>query len=207
MINIDNAVKKYVEGILELLEKDNNWKKTIVIWQPLYNNSSLRFFDNKNEFYSPITKESNPNNIIIGDKMITEYFHNCQSAPNLRWNKGTLTIYPNGEYESSFIWDEVADLENLALAVWQTIDYWGNEFLFNYLYEFYPDWQKAVVKTYIKDNKVIFQLISLNEKAILVGIEIPEQMQTDYIAWQEYCVNGKVKPLFTPWNGIILVTV
>lgn len=113
MIDIDNAVKIYVEGILELLEKDNNWKKTIAIWQLLYNNSSLRFFDNKNEFYSPITKESNPNNIVIGDKIITEYFHYCQNDPVLRWNKGTLAIYPNGEYESAFIWDNEAHLDYL----------------------------------------------------------------------------------------------
>ena len=32
-------------------------------------------------------------------------------------NKGTLTIYPNGEYESSFIWDEVAHLGRLGQGV------------------------------------------------------------------------------------------
>ncbi len=132
------------------------------------------------------------------------FYQECQYDISTRWNIWEFTLYSSGEHESDFVWNEAANLENLMLCVQQNIDYWGNEFLSNDISELYPDWQKAVVKTYIKDNKVVVELIYLNEKAIFVPFEMPENMQSNYIGWQDYCNNDKLKSLFaTPWNGII----
>lgn len=47
----------------------------------------------------------------------TERFHKflaeCQKDISTRWNIWEFTLYPSGEYESSFIWDEQAYLDSL----------------------------------------------------------------------------------------------
>lgn len=209
--------KKIADKSAKVVSKySKNWAKATVITSycyDSYNGFGLSYQDSESnklsywgEKYSDLPQEEMYSFDGYDDinEILRKYYNFSKNDPNLRWNKAKIIILPDGSYEGEFIWDEQADLENLMLAVWQTIDYWGNNILFDYLCSVYPDWQKAVIKSYIKGNKVIFQLISLSEQDVLINIDIPEDIQADYIAWQEYCINGKLKPLFTtPWNGII----
>ena len=198
-------MKKVLEKMIETtnqLVKPFNIHKTRCVVSYFYlgqgKSFNIKFFNEKEEEII-CDVDYNSSSFIID---FTNFLNDVTLSEKV--NSGALTIYSSGKYESSFIWDEQADLENLMLAVWQTIDYWGNKILLDYLYSAYPDWQKAVIKSYIKGDKVVFQLISLNEQSILTDIDISEDIQADYIAWQDYCINGKLKSLFaTPWNGII----
>ena len=94
-------------GLFYHLDDENDIKKA----QPLVTqrSSSGIGFDN--------------DNLVI--KIFTDYRKSCQSDPNLRWNKGTFTIYSNGEYESSFIWDQEGHLGKLVRDVESWFSYVG----------------------------------------------------------------------------------
>ena len=95
----------------------------------------------------------------ISHKKFTDFFSALRKLTDpTKTNKGTLTIYPNGEYESSFIWDNAAYLEKLVFKA---------ENLFSLLYyeisacpafknaEEEPiSWQEATVSVSFKSGKV-----------------------------------------------------
>ncbi|MDJ1472533.1 hypothetical protein [Xanthocytophaga flava] len=61
------------------------------------------------------TKEGSSGRGFDNDQTIAKILANnresSKSNPNTRWNKGTITIYPDGRYESEFIWDQQAHID------------------------------------------------------------------------------------------------
>ncbi len=130
-------------------------------------------------------------------------------------NKGTITIYPNGEYESSFIWDEAAYLEKLVFKA---------ENLFSLLYyeisscpAFYNtqeeqiSWQEAIVTVLFKSGKV--QPLNVEVKTAANEIihyseaieeefgESEYQSSRQYYEEMYHLMNeGKLKALYHRWN-------
>ena len=72
-------------------------------------------------------------------------------------NKGTLTIYPNGEYESSFIWDEQAHLSNLVGGIQSFISFIIEELTYKILQQF-PNvgilWNESVLTVPFVKGKI-----------------------------------------------------
>lgn len=144
MKDIENEIAQvYAKGVLDFLD-DCVWHKTIANWNMSNNSGTYRIYDNEDKEIYPQYDKENPSQyrkkrteedrlksgMYIGDLMIKYYYKSCQNDPNLRWNKGTLTIYPNGAYDSEFIWDNemylsycLADIENWLTSYFEQSAY------------------------------------------------------------------------------------
>lgn len=122
--------KEVVDISTKVINKySKNWNKCTVFTGYCHNNYgsfSLFYQDSESkqvsywgELYSDIANNEMYSfegyNYI--NEILKKYYTSCQNDLNLRWNKGTLTIYPSGEYESSFIWDNEAYLGRLGQSV------------------------------------------------------------------------------------------
>ena len=81
-------------------------------------------------------------------------------------NKGTLTIYPNGDYESSFIWDEVAYVDYLIRGIRALLSFVYNEMCYKISDTLLPDavihWNQVVMTIPFKEGQI--QPISIEVK-------------------------------------------
>lgn len=102
MKNIEEFCLELKNDILKDIGEDKNWDTA---------DYTMRFYGNSGEGGLTILKKNNQEVKRISQNNFT-YFWNAINLliDRAKTNKGTLTIYPNGEYESSFIWDEVAYL-------------------------------------------------------------------------------------------------
>lgn len=131
-------------------------------------------------------------------------------------NKGMLTIYPNGEYESSFIWDEQAHLDYLILGVDASFSFIHEEIQLKIEDSLMPDtaWESIVITIPVKSGKVQpLQLeINLGEEVSYHSLDIKNLTYDEkpYLAgWFEdiyHLTNeGELKEKLSPkWNTAVI---
>ena len=106
-------LNKVVEETTEII-KCFNLTKIIFYWNMPYNNSTYtKCFNQNGEELIPLSDDLALGN--INPKLFSNFYAFTQEMnKKQKINKGTLTIYPSGEYESLFIWDEEAHLGYLG---------------------------------------------------------------------------------------------
>ena len=208
-------LKKVVDETAEML-KEFSLSKIIFYWNMPYNGVYTTAFNVKNEetrFFSDDLSLRDIKPVLISNFFtLTEEINKERKI-----NKGTLTIYPNGEYENAFIWDEQAHLG--YLVDYHVADFfrWSHEQISDKLVEtLLPDvdWQKAEVTLSFKLGKV--QPISIKafvgDKTMDFVIEVND-IALSYWEGQEkafeemYILSQRedIKPLFQgEWNKAII---
>ena len=135
--------KRIIDISISIINKySKNWNKCTVFTgycHGNYNSFSLTYQDLESkefsywgELYSNIANDEmysfeGYNHI---NEILKKHYLSCQNDSALRWNKGTLTIYPSGEYLSEFIWDNemylsycLADIENWLTSYFEQSAY------------------------------------------------------------------------------------
>ena len=78
-----------------------------------FNNTVIPFvYDGSDAEYSEFSKSRG-----IWVERRNKFYKDYSQDENLKWNFHSLTIYPSGEYESEFIWDNEAHLDYLKTNV------------------------------------------------------------------------------------------
>ncbi len=115
-------------------------------------------------------------------------------------NRGTLTIYPDGTYESEFIWDEEADRQYRFTSVWQAIHYLGHDFFHHYLQTNFPEWTFALVNIHINTSiKAVLNIDTKTEqKEVLV--DLPPEIQEGLRRMHHQTNEGDFKGMIEAWN-------
>ena len=213
-----NAINKHSE----------KWNKATIVTgycHNEYNGCSLSYNDAKSitisywgEKYSDL-----PDNEMYSfegydyvNEILKKHYTSCQNDPNLRWNMGKITIYPSGEYESVFIWDEEADLDYLATRVRLLFDYIHEEMFFkipNLLVGASSSWEKAIITMPFKEG----QIQPLNLEITCMGAIIHQTLLIQNVTYEEspnlidqfsniyqLTNEGKLKGTFVEkWNIIV----
>jgi hypothetical protein len=155
------------------------------------------YYDKDNNI---INKETKLNHLIYDDIKILI----SEISKKQKINFGTFTIYPNGQYESEFIWDEEADRQYRFTSVWQAIHYLGHDFFHDYLQSDFPEWSFALVVicigTSIQTTLSIDTRIEKKETAMDLPYEIQEGLQRMHHQTNE----GDFKGMIEPWNTLEL---
>ena len=132
-------------------------------------------------------------------------------------NKGILTIYPNGEYESSFIWDEEAHLSRLIGSVYALLSFVNEELTYRISKKFPKTiilWNETVLTISFVKGKIqpLQTKIKTKEKIIEHSIlikdityeETPElvaQFEEMYQLTNEGELKGKLSE--KKWNTLV----
>ena len=121
MKNLEEFCLELKNDILTEIGEDKNWDTA---------DYTMKFYGNSGEGGLTILKKDNQE----VRRVRQERFLYFWDAINLlidrsKVNKGTLTIYPSGEYESEFIWDNQAHLDYLVLDI---------DTFFSFLYDEVP---------------------------------------------------------------------
>jgi hypothetical protein len=147
------------------------------------------------------------------------FYSECQKDISTRWNIWEFTLYPSGEYESSFIWDNEANLDILNEQVWAFLHYLG-EYLENCFLDFpniYPDWISSDVKLTSKSGKYFAEGIAINKTSqVPFNFALSDNFNADYFQMQVESLDkeldylwkstntAELKERFKPWNALIL---
>ena len=205
-------LKKMIETTNQLV-KPFNIHKTVCLVPYFYLGSgkafNIKFFNEKNEEIR-CNVDYHSSSFIVD---FTNFLNALTSVEKV--NSGTLTIYPSGEYESSFIWDNAAYLEKLVFKA---------ENLFSLLYyeisacpafknaEEEPiSWQEATVSVSFKSGKVqgLNVTVTTATDEIVHYSEVIEEKfgESEYQSSRGYYEEtyqlmneGELKALYPRWN-------
>lgn len=177
-----------IKNAVETLKINNiEWLKCSYIMNLMY---SYGFFYYDNEDANPKQIMKNGVDVGFGDyekvnKTITDYRSYCQNDINLRWNRGTVTIYPSGEYESNFVWDEQAVQDVLISAIKKSFAALYTNAIYKINEVFLPkkEWQTATLVVEFVEGKIQSLKISIPFEGetlnFSVGIENIERTKKD----------------------------
>ncbi len=201
---IDSAISSYEKYPLN----DKNWIKAIY-YTNIAGSTGLFYYQDGDLDPQPLKTQINSSGIGFDNykdvlKIISDYRITCQQSETTRWNKGTITIYPSGKYESEFIWDNETYLESLkTIRVNYFLLHLGSDFLYRETNKHRSTWQTATYKTIIKNDILLIEMVSLDNENVLIDVTVPSDIQEYYVDMHDFTINGEVKSLFKPWNGII----
>jgi hypothetical protein len=206
-------LKKVIEETTEIV-KSFNLTKVIFYWNIPHNGVYTKCLNEKDEEIVSLSDDLALGN--INPNLFSNFFILVEEIKKeQKINKGTLTIYPSGEYKSLFIWDKAADLEKLVFKA---------ENLFSLLYyeisacpafknaEEEPiSWQEAIVTVLFKSGKVQplnVEVKTATNEIIYYSEAIEEefgeseyQSSRQYYEETYYLMNeGELKALYPRWN-------
>ena len=162
--------------------------------------ASIFLYDDKNNNYYSY---ENIRDININE-IFNAIFNRNLSNPSLKWNRVTLTVFANGDYEDNFYWDNETYLHDISGSFWSSIHYIGNELFIHCLDDNYAGWQSATFKIIIKDNiSKVENNVVIADNNLSFGFEFSEQIREGCINMYKQANEGELKPLFKPWNIII----
>ena len=124
-----------------------------------------------------------------------------------RWNKGQITIYPDGRFESEFSWDQEAYLTDIEGGVWSAIYYLSTFFedVINQEVTTYENWQQADIEIAIKDGKpAVKGSVNTHEKEIAFTKELPENIIEGFLRMHQDTTQGELQSRFPLWNTLCL---
>ncbi len=151
-----------------------------------------------------INKETNLNSLISND--IKQLLLAISKEQKI--NKGMLTIYPNGEYESSFIWDEQADKEYRLTGLFGGLDYLGNTFFVEHFFLNKLEWENMagniVITIHISTSIQTTAVIESGDIKTKEVIEFPDYIEEGLKNIHYQTNEGDLKGMLSPWNTIIL---
>ena len=163
---------------------------------------------------SIINKETKLNHLISNE--IKELLLEVSKTKKI--NKGTLTIYPGGEYESSFIWDNEAHLGYLVDGIYSLIGTVYEELNYK-IRELLPagtpiDWRYiSIIIPFIKGKIQPLEIIIKGEKIVILSLlieNITYEETPEFVQWFEDVYQltneGELKgQLSEKWNKLHLV--
>lgn len=131
---------------------------------------------------------------------------NKESAEK-RWNKGFFTIFPNGVYESEFVWDEEFYMKheyNLARASISNLYERFYEILtFHILEE--KQWETAVVTSIVKNESVVNSVdVLIEDQKNNFNIVLPEKWEEHLLRFYKKTNDGILKDNWPNWNTMII---
>lgn len=154
--------------------------------------------ENSNYYLYENTRDININEIF------NSIFNRNLVNSGLKWNRATLTVFSNRDYEDNFYWDNETYLYDISGGFWSSIHYIGNELFINYLDNNYEGWQSAIFKIIIKDNILrVENNVVIADKNVSFNFEFSEEAQQGCINIYKQANEGELKPLFKPWNTIL----
>ena len=161
--------KKTADIVIKTINKHSErWNKATIVTgycHNEYNGCDLSYNDAKSiiisywgEKYSDL-----PDNEMYSfegynyiNEILKRHYISCQNDQNLRWNRGTITIYPSGEYESAFIWDEQAVQDVLISAIKMSFTTLYTNAIYKINEVFLPkkEWQTATLVVEFVEGKI-----------------------------------------------------
>ena len=147
-------LKKIVEETIEIT-KTFNLIKVVFYWNMPYNGVYTKCFDENNEEFISLSDDLALGN--INPKLFSNFLIFIEeSKKKQKTNKGTLTIYPNGEYESVFIWDESLEQERLLKSLRSHFTWLFIHSVYKIEDVFLPEqeWGTAILTMEFKDGKI-----------------------------------------------------
>ena len=208
MKNIEEFCLELKNDILKDIGDDRNWDTA---------DYTMRFYGSSGEGGLTILEKNNQEVRRIHQERFLYFWDTINLLiDRSKINKGTLTIYPNGEYESSFIWDEAAYLGNLRTNI---------DAMFAYIYHYTPIelenkgilvdvWDNINVTIPFKSGKIQLLNITIKEGENIsyhptlienfsadTSFYMIEVFETAYQQMNE----GKLKNVISPkWNTAIV---
>jgi len=131
-------------------------------------------------------------------------------------NRGTITVYPNGRYESEFVWDEQAHLDYLLLDTKTAFSFIYDESYIKITDDLLTnqEWEKALVTIQFKNGNILPLQIEVDtggeKKQFSVPIQNlpPEEYPNLIKRFEDICYlanEGELKAHFAPgWNTVLV---
>ena len=215
--DFNESKEKFSNGLAEAVLisfKEYDWDKFVhVLDQSTQFGSTRKKYDlyKDNTKITPYLDETGNYKFYKGEDILmfqyqilnTEYFYSflndCQKDVSTRWNIWEFTLYPSGEYESEFIWDNEAHLDSLEkdAKMWFTgnfeqIGYRIKDKCFQLGIEWDFDVEVVISFTLGKANPVLF--VAPNKPEINFRLyldQLWEYIKGDYVtAFEEW---GKIR--------------
>ncbi|MDJ1472542.1 hypothetical protein [Xanthocytophaga flava] len=219
------ASQLYSEGILEYLS-GYEWSKVIAHWNMSANNGFLKIFDSASQEIRPqfYKDEKNreqprrtaPESMRKADKLIKEYYQKCLNQELQKWNTATITIYPDGRYESEFIWDQQAHIDFLLLDMATAFSFIYSESDIKITDLMIPEqeWEKAVITILFVNGHILPLQIEVTTEQGIKQFSVPVQnlsyQEAPYLIKSfediyQLANEGELKQHFAPgWNTVII---